>query len=160
MRARYLVVPIACASVFAMPAIAIAQSKIVAMVTLTGKCSKLVVGGKVRTSDCTGKLLNTEYSDARLGFYFVMADGSPLTFSTRGEQQVKTDENTAVAPVDMLIVKTKGKLDKVQAVGTCKFTNPYRGIPAPVECAATTAAGRYEAIFLSDGSKPEAKTFD
>jgi len=152
-------VPIACVGIVAMPALANAQNKLTAMVILQGTCKKLV-GGKARTSDCTGKLLNTEYSDGRLGFYFVTTGGMALTFSTRGREQVKADENTAIVPVDMLFTTGKGQTDKVQAVGTCKFANPYRGVPAPVECTADTARGRYEAAFLSDGSKPDNKTFD
>jgi hypothetical protein len=153
-------VPIICVGIIAMPALAYAQNKLTAMVVLQGSCKKLVVGGKVRTSECTGKLLNTEYSDGRLGFYFVSAGGMALTFSTRGREQVKADENTAIVPVDMLLTTGKGQSDKIQAVGTCKFTNPYRGVPAPVACTADTARGRYEATFLSDGSKPDDKTFD
>jgi hypothetical protein len=153
-------VPIACAGIIAMPAAATAETRLSAMVTLQGACKKLVVAGKVRTSECTGKLLNTEYADGRLGFYFVTADGSMLTFSTRGENQVKTGQNTRVVPVDMVLPTTNGKTEKIPAVGTCKFTNPYQGIPAPVECVADSARGRYEAAFLSDGGKPDAKTFD
>jgi hypothetical protein len=148
------------AATIAMPATGIAQSKLAAMVTLQGTCKKLVIKGKMRTSDCAGKLLNTEYSDGRLGFYFVMNDGMTLTFSTRGAEEVKADENTSIVPVDGLLVGLKGQVDKIPAAGTCKFTNPYRGIAAPIECAADTALGRYEATFLSDGSKPDGKTFD
>jgi hypothetical protein len=130
------------------------------MVTLQGICKKLIIKGKMRTPDCAGKLLNTEYSDGRLGFYFVTTEGMALTFSTRGAEQIKADENTAIVPVDTLLVGSKGNTERIQAVGTCRFTNPYRGTSAPIECSADTALGRYEAMFLSDGNKPDSKTFD
>jgi hypothetical protein len=133
-------------------------AKVTGMMTLTGACKKLTVGGKNRTADCKGTLLNTDYSSGRTGFYFITTDGIAVTFSTRGDKQVHPDADTAISPVDMVIVVGQGRSDKILATGTCKFTNPYQG-PAPIECRAESASGLFEASFMSDGGKPDVKTF-
>jgi hypothetical protein len=143
-----------CGALIATSSLGAQEVTIESMVVMTGTCKKLTVSGKNRTADCKGKLLNTGYSDGRTGFYFVTTDGFTITFSTRGDQQVHPDANTAIAPVDMVIVGGRGNVDRIAAVGRCKFTNPYRG-PAPLECRAETAGGIFDASFISDGSKPE-----
>jgi hypothetical protein len=142
-----------------MVAVAEAQGpKVTGMMTLAGACKKLTVGGKNRTADCKGTLLNTDYSSGRTGFYFFTTDGITVTFSTRGDKQVHPDADTAISPVDMVVVVGQGRSDKILATGTCKFTNPYRG-PAPIECRVESPSGLFEASFMSDGGTPDVKTF-
>ncbi|MGJ4946724.1 hypothetical protein ACQR1W_39635 [Bradyrhizobium sp. HKCCYLS1011] len=135
-----------------------ADAKVTGMVTIDGACKKLTVGGESRTTDCKGILLNTEYSDQRTGFYFTTIDGLIVTFSTRGDQEVRADANTITAPVDMMIVSRKGQIDRIKAAGTCRFGDPFRG-PTVIECVADSEGGRYEGTFLSNGQKPDLKTF-
>jgi hypothetical protein len=62
------------------------------------------------------------------------------------------------APVDMVIVSSGGKIDRLQAKGACQFGNPYKG-PMLIECTADSERGRFEGAFLTDGKEPDAKTF-
>jgi hypothetical protein len=136
-----------------------ADAKLTATVVVEGACQNLTVGGEDHTTDCKGTLLNTEYSDERTGFYFVTtAEQVTVTFSTRGDQEQKIDADTVTAPVDMVIVSSGGKIDRLQATGTCQFGNPYKG-PMLIECTADSERGRFEGAFLTDGKEPDAKTF-
>jgi len=136
-----------------------ADAKLTAMVVVEGACQNLTIGGEDHTATCKGTLLNTEYDDERTGFYFVTTtEQITVTFSTRGDQEQKPDADTVTAPVDMVIVSSGGKIDRLQATGTCQFGNPYKG-PMLIECAADSERGRFEGAFLTDGKEPEAKTF-
>ncbi|HEU0149821.1 MAG TPA: hypothetical protein VFR21_23440 [Bradyrhizobium sp.] len=136
-----------------------ADAKLTATVVVEGACQHLTVGGEDHTTDCKGTLLNTEYSDERTGFYFVTtAEQVTVTFSTRGDQEQKIDADTVTAPVDMVIVSSGGKIDRLQAKGACQFGNPYKG-PMLIECTADSERGRFEGAFLTDGKEPDAKTF-
>jgi hypothetical protein len=136
-----------------------ADAKLTATVVVEGACQNLTVGGEDHTTNCKGTLLNTEYSDERTGFYFVTtAEQVTVTFSTRGDQEQKIDADTVTAPVDMVIVSSGGKIDRLQATGTCQFGNPYKG-PMLIECTADSERGRFEGAFLTDGKEPDAKTF-
>lgn len=159
LRSVWRAASIALAGTVCLPVTAEAQApKVTGVMILKGACKKLTVNGKNRTADCTGKLLNTDYSNGRTGFYFVTNQGMAVTFSTRGDKQVHSDADTAIAPVDMVIVGGEGRSEKISATGTCKFVNPYKG-PAPVECRAESASGLFEASFVSDGGKPDVQTF-
>lgn len=123
------------------------------MLIVKGACERLMIEGRDTTSKCSGKLLNTSYSNGRVGFYFVTEDGAALTFTGNGKQQIKPDADTAVQPVDGIIFSFKGNTDKTAAVGTCKFTNPYKG-PGLVACSAEAESGKFNAVFRTDGAKP------
>ncbi|MGU3537158.1 hypothetical protein [Methylobacterium sp. A54F] len=122
------------------------------MALAQGACERLVIGGRDETGACTGRLMNTTYPDGRVGFYFVTRDGAALTFTGMGSSQVKPDTDTAVQPVDAVIVGLAGKPERRPAVGTCRFTNPYKG-PGTVRCRAETDRGAFEGAFTTDGAK-------
>jgi hypothetical protein len=88
------------------------KNRVVAMVSLEGRCEKLVMHGMDFTRNCGTKILNTNYSDSRSGFYFVTTDGAALTFSGIGNQQVKPHPERAIQPIDLLIFGYKGQHDK------------------------------------------------
>ena len=135
------------------------DDKLDSVMILKGTCTKLVLQGKDRSGDCINKVFNTAYRSGRTGFYFTTEDGAVVTFSGMGTQQIKIDENSAVSPVDMLIVGLgPNNNDKLKAVGTCRYSNPYKG-PSPVACHAETTFGSYDASFTSDGSEPDLKKF-
>ena len=125
------------------------------LVTIEGVCSKLLVNGEVLP--CKNALIQTEYQDGRIGFYFLEEGGSGkiLTFSGSGLKQKKLSENVRVQPVDGVIQK-----DGILNVsGECYFENPYVG-EANIKCVATDASGMpFEGHFLTDGSEPEIKDF-
>ena len=147
-----------CGAIVATSAVEAEEARLTALVNLKGTCRKLTVKGTDQTAVCRGVLVNSIYSDGRTGFYFAAADGFFLTFSNRGQEQIKPDANTAISPVDMVLAGYKGGVDRIRATGSCKFTDPYHG-PAPVVCRAETAVGVFEGSFVSDGGKPDAKTF-
>jgi hypothetical protein len=118
-----------------------------------GRCERLILSGRDLTHQCTSNLINTSWNKInRTGFYFVTADGLALTFSGIGHQQVKVSDDRAIQPIDMLIVGG----DKFASVGSCDFSNPYKGVPAKVICSLTTERGEhFEGIFLTDGERPK-----
>lgn len=129
------------------------QAEIPTMAIANGACNRLVIGGTDRTRECSGKLLNTIYRNGRVGFYFVTDTGAALTFTGLGDKQVKPDPDTAVQPIDGVIFGYGGKTDRANAVGSCRFTNPYRK-PGIVQCRADTSNGQFEASFRTDGNPP------
>lgn len=125
-----------------------------AVLLLTGSCKRHVVRETNRTSTCAGVLLNTTYADGRSGFYFV-SDGTALTFSGLGPNQVKPHPDTAVQPIDLVIMGSGTGYLKSKAVGQCEFSNPNLG-PVEVKCRAVADTGVFDAAFVSDGTPPKA----
>jgi hypothetical protein len=121
---------------------------------LDGQCEKLVVEGDDHTPDCSGKILNTSYQDGRSGFYFVTKSGAAITFSGLGGNQVKMGADRAIQPIDMVLFAFEGESEKLRAVGSCDFENPYKG-KSRIVCSATTKRGAYEGRFASDGAPPK-----
>jgi len=137
-----------------------ADSRLTGMATVKGTCQKLVIAGQDRSLECTGRLLNTDYDDQRTGFYFILLNGGVITFSNRGDLEKKVGPDKRVTPVDLVIIGQypDKKIDRVAAKGRCRYGNPFKG-PSLIECSADSELGRFEATFLSDGEKPEMKTF-
>ena len=136
------------------------SAKLTELATLKGHCTKLVAPDQDYTSTCSSQLLNPNYDDGRSGYYYIGSD-ILITFSGKGNQQVKTDPDNVVQPIDMVIINHASKNAPVvlRAVGQCKFSNPEKGNPAPVSCVATTEKGKFEAEFTSDGTPPDVKEF-
>jgi hypothetical protein len=126
---------------------------------LTGSCQRLIGFGDDVTDRCSEKVINTEWSDGRDSFAFSSLDGSLiLTFSGDGRAQIKQGPDTAVQPLDGIIATINGKSQTIRAVGSCRFSNPYKG-PVPIVCDAETPGGDFSATFKTDGSNPEIKHF-
>jgi hypothetical protein len=136
---------------------ALAQTKVgdAQMVSVTGRCDKLVVGGKAMTETCSGKLLNVTYPDGRTGFYFVLADGRIVTFS--GMDGANPTPDTDVVDLDKVIMTRKDTPDKpdvLSATGTCRFGNPMKG-PMTISCEGRLSkGGAFSASFTTDGKPP------
>ncbi|MER2263704.1 hypothetical protein [Methylobacterium oxalidis] len=122
-------------------------------VSADGTCERLVVAGRDVSRTCKGRLLNTIYKNGRVGFYFIGEDGSALTFTGMGSAQVKPDPDSAVQPIDGVIYGAGGRSERARAVGTCRFSNPYKP-PGTVRCRADTEKGAFEAAFTTDGKAP------
>lgn len=125
------------------------------MVSVGGRCGKLVVGKRTLTDTCTGKLLNVTYPDGRTGFYFVLADGRIVTFS--GMDGDNPTPDTDVVDLDKVIMTRKDTPDKpdvLSATGTCRFGNPMQG-PMTVSCEGRLSrGGAFSATFTTDGKPP------
>ncbi len=132
--------------------------EISSILTMTGTCSHLIIGkGRDAGNKCVGKVLNINYSDGRSSFYFVVANLAVVTFSGMGNAQVKINADEVMQPIDTVIFgldEAGTKPNSVHAVGTCHYTNPYKG-KAFVNCDATTSAGTFSARFETDGSPPQ-----
>jgi hypothetical protein len=106
------------------------------------------------TAQCTGKLFNTNYADQRSGFYVLTTNDVVLTLSGPGDKQVLLNPDTAVQPIDMVIVGRGGTSKSQPAIGKCAFANPFKG-PSKLLCEATTNSSRYEVVFDTDGTAPK-----
>jgi len=126
------------------------RANLLSVTTLKGNCSSLIVANKDRP--CTNSVINTEYDSGRIGFYFLdEISNSALTFSGMGQKQQYLSENSRLQPIDGIIIARKPH----DAIGSCKFENPFNG-PAHIECIAKLKNGEvFSAVFLSDGSEPK-----
>lgn len=111
--------------------------------------------GRHRPSQfCDNKVTNNVWSDGRVSFTFLSTRGDLLiTFTGIGSAQVKPDPDTAIQPVDGLIISLDRRPSDVRAVGQCRYRNPYKR-NAIVVCSADTAEGHYEGSFTSNGQPP------
>lgn len=128
--------------------------------TLAGKCTRLTALGKsANTRLCSNKVVNTELSNGRNGFTFVLnvsGDSSAvITFSGNGASQVHKDKNHVMQPVDRVLFNFDGSIDDLKAVGACSFANPYQKKPAKVSCKAKTSRGLFVGEFVSNGDSPD-----
>lgn len=147
----------ACVGLMA-PGAAHAENPLKGLMLLKGRCMRLVIRGQDATRICNPALMNTEYADGRTGFYFTAQKDTVVTFSGMGPEQITLRAGTIVQPIDMIITNIAGRVDKVRAVGRCRFGNPYKG-SALIACEADTANGSYVGTFATDGSAPIMKNF-
>ena len=132
------------------------------MVTVSGKCTKLVHAG-LAVDGCKPILMNLNYSTGVSAYWF-MTEGTILSFSGDGSHQVEQDPDAVVQAIERVIrAATIGVLREEDtkeetAVGFCRFGNPtIKG--STLECVAHTQAGRYEGVFVTDGSPPKLEAF-
>jgi hypothetical protein len=132
-------------------------AKIAQMVTVSGECTKLVHAG-VSVEGCKPILMNLNYSTGVSAYWF-MTEGTILSFSGDGSHQVEQDSDVIVQAVERVIrAAAIGVLMEEAAVGFCRFGNPtIKG--STLECVAHTQAGRYEGVFVTDGSPPKLEAF-
>ena len=106
-------------------------------------------------------LVNTNWPNGRSGFYFT-SDGTALTFSGLGNEQVKPHPDQAVQPIDLVIISQAVRPTdtvvtssvRLKAVGQCEFSNPVHR-QSLFSCRAVTENGVFEAAFVTDGKPPQ-----
>jgi LytS/YehU family sensor histidine kinase len=137
-------------------------SKIAQMVTVSGECTKLVQAG-VTVDGCKPVLMNLNYSTGVSAYWF-MTEGTILSFSGDGSRHVEQGPDVVVQAIEKVIrAATIGVLREEDtkeetAIGFCRFGNPtIKG--STLECVAHTQAGRYEGVFVTNGSRPTLETF-
>jgi len=137
-------------------------AKIAQMVIVSGECTKLVHAG-VSVEGCKPILMNLNYSTGVSAYWF-MTEGTILSFSGDGSHQVEQDSDVIVQAVERVIraaaigVLREEDTREETAVGFCRFGNPtIKG--STLECVAHTQAGRYEGVFVTDGSPPKLEAF-
>lgn len=111
-----------------------------------GRCKSLKVSGKDITKLCAGRILNLSYPDGRVGFYFVLKNGSIFTFS--GLDQPNPTPDTDVVAIDKVIYGPSSAQPTVfAAFGRCSFGNYAKGHKT-VTCRATAQDGlEYRGVF-------------
>ncbi len=130
--------------------------------TLKGICQKMTIKDANITNGCTGLLLQNDFTDGRISFVFASQVGettdtttAAVSFSGDGKNQTHKDDDTAIQPLDAVIISSGVPLTTttLSATGECEFTNPYKG-KATVNCLAATPKGIFVGAFLTDGSEP------
>jgi hypothetical protein len=130
------------------------------LATLPGKCIAVIAMDVVSDPTlCASKMSNIEFPNGRLGFIFVMnrphdARSVVISFFGDGRKQLHLDKDTAMQPIDQVHFTFQGSTDNLIAAGSCRFSNPYKGDPATVACAADTNQGKFEGKFISNGTAP------
>ncbi len=137
-------------------------SNIAQLVTVSGECTRLVQAG-ARVEGCKPVLMNLNYSTGVSAYWF-MTERTIVSFSGDGSRRVEQGPSTVVQAIEKVIVAaaTHGFKDEdakeETAVGFCRFGDPtIKG--ATMECVAQTPAGRYEGVFVTDGSPPQFEAF-
>lgn len=119
-----------------------------------GECLSLVIAGGDRTGDCLGEVASITYPDDTVMFVF-SAGSLKVGFSGEGGQVRGIDALTAELPVAFVTVgEVDGDMSVKPAEGTCRFTDPYRDVPATVECSAVADGSLHAGRFLTDGRRP------
>ena len=139
------------------PVSAQGSTKVTSLVTMNGKCHKLVLGGENASEICKPTVLNVTYANGKSSFMFVAEGLGIISFygtdsSAKGNKAVITVEQTT------LKLEMANSPTTAPATGTCSYTNPYTG-PSLVQCSAVAAGEIFQATFVSDGSKPDVKEF-
>ena len=82
------------------------KSNLKAVYLMKGECQTLVVSGT--ELPCSGQMMQSEYDDGKLGFYFLPTDADfILTFSGFGPDQIKWGPNSIEQPIRRLIKSEK-----------------------------------------------------
>lgn len=126
------------------------------VLVLDGSCDKLTLGKRKMADRCSPKMMSTSYPHGRVGFYFIMEDGTGVTIS--GMDGANPTPDTDVTVVDKVIVnldpKKLNKPDVFPATGKCTFGNPYKG-EMTISCKGKLRDGRaFAGSFTTDGAPP------
>jgi hypothetical protein len=132
------------------------------MVTVSGKCTKLV-HADLAVEGCKNVLVNMNYSTGVSSYWFMTAS-TILSFSGDGSRRIEQGLDVMVQAIEKVILATttatpnedEGKEDP--AVGFCRFGDPNLR-NSTIECVAHTQVGRYEGAFATDGSPPKLEAF-
>ena len=131
------------------------QRRVTHIANETGTCSKLLVSGHDFTAACQSRVSNIDYSDGYVSFSYSAGRDFVLTFAGNGRRQVHDGPDTAIQPIDTMSSSIAGQSSKPsRVVGSCRFSNPYKG-PAIINCGVDIeGGGRAQAEFESDGNLP------
>ena len=108
---------------------------------------------------CMDKVVNIEFPNGRIGFAFNLKRRGQsqivtISFFGDGEKQLHLNADTAMQPIDKVHFTFKGSTDDLVAAGSCRFSNPYKGVPAEISCIADTNQGKFIGEFISNGRSP------
>jgi hypothetical protein len=132
------------------------------MVTVSGKCTKLVHAGQP-VEGCKSILVNMNYSTGVSGYWFT-TQKTILSFAGDGSRRIDQGSDSVIQAVERIFLADTANDSKADdtkedsAIGFCRFGDPTkRG--STVECVAYTQAGLYEGTFVTDGKPPMLEEF-
>ncbi len=125
--------------------------------SISGRCTRIVVAGTNISKNCSGKVVNITYDNGRSGYWFVLKDGSILSFSGELAKSIFNKDGSALQPIDQVTFakETDGAPPgSAVAIGACHMTDPSKG-KAFLKCRAKINGDQYfEGAFVSDGFPP------
>ncbi|GLS45802.1 hypothetical protein [Methylobacterium brachythecii] len=128
------------------------------VVTMEGRCEKLVIAGQDITQNCKEKLTNTVVG-TRTSFDFAAHDGQTLSFAGSGAQQEATEVTEQLQPINLVTPGRSSKEGIVRSpapgVGSCKFSSPEPG-KTQIACEANSQGKSYVGIFITDAKPKDA----
>ncbi len=129
------------------------------MAVLTGRCTKVVAMAVVADEAlCDRRVTNIILPNGRSGFLFtarrIGQEPVLIYFFGDGRNQIHPNSDTAVHAIDRVHFTFQGATDRLVAVGSCSFANPYKGTPVKISCTADTSKGRFAGDFISNGVAP------
>ena len=155
MKAKIAVLTLLAAAVPLLSPAAETERQLLGLLTITGKCLRVVVGAEDFSQGCGGSLGTSAFSDGRTGFYFTLRSNHILTFSGLGVARTGKDGDGFA--IDRVIFNSGVETTKpkvLAATGRCTFGDPYKGAMT-VRCDGNLAQGTpFSASFHSDGSPP------
>jgi len=126
------------------------------VVTLSGKCAKLVVGTLDASKSCKNELASVTLANGGVTFIF-SADGKMLGFGGDGTAIKAASGGAVRLPVDLVSTGVGTKMTgEVKVSGSCSFGNPYAGKPTTIECSAKSADFAFTGSFRTNGKPPQA----
>jgi hypothetical protein len=127
------------------------------VVTMEGRCEKLIIAGQDITQNCKEKMTNTVIGN-RTSFDFSAWDGQSLSFGGNGAQQEATELTEQLQPINLVTPGQSNKQGVVRnpapGVGSCKFSSPEPG-KTQIACEANSQGKSYAATFITE-TKPKA----
>jgi hypothetical protein len=127
------------------------------VITLPGKCAKLVVAKFDATKGCKGELASVTLANGLVTFIFT-SDGKLLGFQGDGAKIKPGKGGNASLPLILVSTGVGNKITgEVKAAGACTFGNPYSGKPVAIECSAKSTDSAFTGSFRTSGKKPAQK---
>ena len=120
-----------------------------------GRCESLIAGGRDRTLMCKERL-TSGHAGGRSAFAFSLGATNKISFA--GFDGPALGDRATIA-IDMVLVWRDREMpspgpEVIPASGTCTYVGPNLGI-STITCDASTAQGRFSAIFHTDGRAPD-----
>ncbi|RUM00969.1 hypothetical protein EEQ99_16125 [Rhizobium anhuiense] len=121
------------------------------VITLSGKCAKLVVAKFDATKGCKNELASVTLANGLVTFIFT-SDGKALGFQGDGAGIKPASNGNARLPLSLVTTGVGNKMTgEVKVAGFCTFGNPYSGKPIAIECTAESKDSSFTGSFRTGG---------
>ncbi|MBB4191522.1 hypothetical protein GGE45_001052 [Rhizobium aethiopicum] len=121
------------------------------VITLSGKCARLVVAKFDATKGCKNELASVTLANGSVTFIFT-SDGKALGFQGDGSGIKPASNGNARLPLSLVTTGVGNKMTgQVKVAGFCTFGNPYAGEPIAIECTAESKDSSFTGSFRTGG---------